>query len=390
MIDFHAQVKRWSCCASLGVPYQSGCVTRHHGWLSARPEGWTEAALREMVARVREAGFQEVIPWTDYAPGLIHEIGNEAQSTSVADAKDVFLDRIGRFVEAAHRAGLKVQLYFAIGTGIMASARVHDDGAKRLHVNELGVKYPQYSTRDRSGRSSLALAKRGETDLAYASLAYPDVRSWLADYVVGTAASSGADGIQLEPTGGAPLDEKGVRLHGYDDPTMEAFKQRYGRDPMSLPNDEEAWVNARCEETTKLVREVRSRVASLNRHLDLTIQCHNLSRDPKTFFWPWRDWVAEGLIDACYLKSTSNKGFQEVLSEAKTWCEQRGVRISGLLDTKTYSSFRTPEDIAQGVRTVLRAGITHVTIYGLAFTPLAPNPKEIPVEHWLAARNMIV
>jgi hypothetical protein len=111
--------------------------------------------------------------------------------------------------------------------------------------------------------------------------------------------------------------------------------------------------------------------------------------DPQGFFWPWRDWVAEGLVGTCYLKTTKNQGFRAVLSQARDWCEQHRVRISGLLDTKTYSSFHTPEDIAEGVRTVLDLGIPHVTIYGLAFTPLAPNPKEVPVERWLAARKMI-
>jgi uncharacterized lipoprotein YddW (UPF0748 family) len=224
--------------------------------------------------------------------------------------------------------------------------------------------------------------------LAFASLGFPEVQRWIAEWVVGMVAATGADGVQLEPVS-TRLDESGVRPHGYDEPIISSFKRRCGRDPRSLPNDDREWVDHRCEFTTQMLREVRRRVDDLGRPVELSVQCHNLRTDSAKFFWPWRVWVEENFVDACYLKSPARQGFREALVEGRQWCEAHGVRFCGILDMKRYSAFLTPEAIADGVREMLASGVAQATIYGLAFTSLARNPAEAPVERWLAARKLL-
>ena len=341
-----------------------------------------------MIHSIKTCGFKQVIPWTDYPPGIIRSHRREGEQVCVADAKESFLDRVRNFVEHAHAEDLKVQLYFAVGPPVMAVIRTHEHGQKRLYVNELGVMCPDCASHDRLGRSSLDLACIGEGHTAFASIGYPEVRHWIAEWVVSTVANSGADGIQLEPLT-PPLDDTGTCLLGYDEPILSDFKRRHGRDPLTLPNSDQTWVQHRAEYTTQIVCEIKERIARLGKPIELSIQCHNLATDTGRFFWPWRKWVKEKLVDTCYLKSSVPQGFYVRLVQGREWCETHGVRFASILDMKTYSEFPTPEAVANGVLTMLASGVVQVTIYGLAFTPLAPNPKEVPVDRWLNAREML-
>ncbi|MDP6380867.1 MAG: family 10 glycosylhydrolase, partial [Phycisphaerae bacterium] len=269
---------RLGCCASLGSSYGFGGFRTYCDTIAEHPAGWTGDELGEMVRRVKDCGFEEVVPWTDYPPGEILPADPESAPLAAEDAKASFLKRVKSFVNLAHAEGVRVQLYFAIGTGLMAARKTHEDGTQRLHVNELGATYPQCATRDRQGSSSLDLVRGGEEELAFASLGFPEVRRWIAEWVVGMVAATGADGLQLEPVS-TRLDESGAGPHGYDEPIISSFNRRYGRDPRSLPNDDREWVDHRCEFTTQMLREVRRRVDDLGRPVELSVQCHNLKTD---------------------------------------------------------------------------------------------------------------
>ena len=69
--------------------------------------------------------------------------------------------------------------------------------------------------------------------------------------------------------------------------------------------------------------------------------------------------------------------------------KRHGVWLVAMLGTENYSQFATPELVADGVRTAVTAGIDEITIYGLAFTSLAPNPEEAPLDRWLTARALL-
>lgn len=377
---------RVGCCASLGNSYGFGGFRNFYDAIREHPEGWTDDELLAMVRRIKNCGFVEVIPWTDYPAGELHESGAVTEVIPVDHAREAFLERVRRFVKIAHAEGLRVLLYFQVGT--MAVTKTHEDGEKRLHVNTLGVTYPQYASRDGLGRSSLDLAQTANVDLAFASLGYPEVLHWIAEYVVNTVLATGADGVQLEPVG-TLVDNTGTRVYGYDEPIIRDFKQRNNRDPVDLPNDDHVWVSHRCEYTTRLVREVRQRITGLDRNIELSIQCHDLVTDRARCFWPWREWVEEKLVNACYLKSSTAQGFHEALVEGRQWCQAHGVRFCGILDMKRYSEFLTPQAIADGVRVMLDSGVVQATIYGLAFTALARNPMEVPLERWLEARELL-
>jgi len=53
-------------------------------------------------------------------------------------------------------------------------------------------------------------------------------------------------------------DQNGVRMDMYDDCVVAAFREKTGRDPFKIPNDDPQWVQFRADYVTGWLREVRS------------------------------------------------------------------------------------------------------------------------------------
>jgi len=373
-----ANEKTLGCYACLGTPYS------HKRPAANEAEQIDEAAIAAMIDKICAGGFQEVIPWIDFPPGYFATPTGEIPT---AETLPAYVERVQCFVQQAKAAGLRVQLYFGLGTGEMGVWVNFAQGQKLFHINALGQQFPQCATYHREGRSSLELALAGAQPIAFASLAYPAVRTFIADWIIDLAVHSGVDGIQLEPLT-MPVDEKGVCLYGYETPMLESFQQRYGISPLELDNSDAAWLEHRCRLTTQLVQEIRARLQQAPQPLELSVMAFHLAEDPKRFFWPWEEWLRERLVDSCYVMTGSLTGLAENLAHIGALCAQHGLRWAAALCVKSYSELQTPEQIAAGVRIIQASRAQHMMIYGLAFLP-GLNPKEAPVTLWQQARKLI-
>jgi hypothetical protein len=145
---------------------------------------------------------------------------------------------------------------------------------------------PQFAKRDRNGVPTTGL-----------SLAYPEVRNyWLS--LLRETLDYGTDGVQLHFNRSAPFVM-------YEDPVVASFKEAYGEDPRTLPEDDPRYVTHCAGLTTVFLREVRALLDEKpGRELSVTIygrpHKYDKNRDdfhPVRYNCDVETWLEEELID---------------------------------------------------------------------------------------------
>ncbi|MDD5599391.1 MAG: family 10 glycosylhydrolase [Victivallaceae bacterium] len=343
------------CFAALGlaVDYAAG-KTIH----------WPDEEIRHMVARMKSYGFTAVIPYIDSMPGAFFETNGRKIKDIDVDPGE-YLSRIARFVSCAHEQGMKVFLYFPV-----AVAAILNRNKNILLTDEIIRHFPGCFTCDVDGNSSWNRILGGNDTIAFASLAYPEVRSYLSEKYVGIAEKTGADGLQLEPVK-MPTDENGVCVYGYEKPVLDS----YGKKPEQ--NGDPEWIEFRGEFTVEFVREVKRRVTHSSGKLELSIVNYSFE-DARRRFWPWEKIIREKLVETFYFRAGSPQGLREQLVKARDICRSGNpsCRYVACMDIKSYSAFTDAEKVSEGVKTILDSGLGYPGIYGIRWTTLFDNLRE--------------
>jgi hypothetical protein len=95
------------------------------------------------------------------------------------------------------------------------------------------------------------------------SFAFPEVREYKLQIIRELLDGYALDGIFLDwiRTGDVrdnpQTDASGVANSGYEKPSIEAFKAKYGVDPHTVPNNDPRWIAIRAEPQTVFMRECR-------------------------------------------------------------------------------------------------------------------------------------
>lgn len=86
---------------------------------------------------------------------------------------------------------------------------------------------------------------------------------------------------------------------GYDEPWVEGFKQKYGVNPLDLPEGDERWINYRCEQMNDFFRQVRKQTDEIGRQQGRTLRI--AIRVPATGYREYgfdpQTWTKERLMD---------------------------------------------------------------------------------------------
>jgi len=122
------------------------------------------------------------------------------------------------------------------------------------------------------------------------------------------------------------LDENGVCRAMYEEPIVSAFKEKTGRNPFEIPNEDEEWMRFRADVNTDYVRRVRRLINQVKPDVKLGVMVRGIGHGGVHKGDPYREclldvtgWAKEGLIDL-------------------------------LMGDQWASRARTPEDIAEQVR----------------------------------------
>ncbi len=310
--------------------------------------------------------------------------------------RDCVSDRFGTMVEGAHKRGMEILGYRAIGNMGSRDLLYHSNVGEPWPPKVWGyaLTYPGCWTRTREDRTWLEydfrhpLGQRGYLDFSSA-VARVYERSKALELVEGY----GVDGFQIEwiaspPPPGQPakdrahtieacLDEQGYWAYGYDKVVVERFKSEYGEDPRELPGDDERWVDLRCSFVTDYVRDMKADLVRANHKVEISAQAvsgvFTSRKAGRQVNFDWGTWVDEGLIDAVYPRypahypklrlaydeETIGKIRLEVASLKETLGDKASL-MAGLL-LPTYSQFTreltTPGKAAQALRKAVQATV---------------------------------
>jgi uncharacterized lipoprotein YddW (UPF0748 family) len=110
------------------------------------------------------------------------------------------------------------------------------------------------------------------------------------------------------------VDENGVSIFGYEPVMRDAFRQKTGVDPMTLPNDNPDWVQFRADQTTIFMRDLHKIMQKRKLPLSVKVRTMNMIRSGYNWlperartnslagsFVDWPMWSKEGLIDEVML-----------------------------------------------------------------------------------------
>ena len=140
---------------------------------------------------------------------------------------------------------------------------------------------------------------------------YPEMRkAW--DGWVGFILDAGVDGIDIRISShGNNVDDPFD--YGYNEPVVEAFRRRHGREPSGSAEDRSLIAEIRGDYYTDYLRGMSRRVRAAGRKLQFHLHTEAFRPDPghgrimgfpANLRFDWKTWLAEGLFDGATLRTS--------------------------------------------------------------------------------------
>jgi Concanavalin A-like lectin/glucanases superfamily/Glycosyl hydrolase-like 10 len=137
------------------------------------------------------------------------------------------------------------------------------------------------------------------------SYSFSEVRAYKLAIIRELVNDYGVDGIFLDlnrqgyrdpetPSYDYPL-QSGVSIMGYDALARSEYQAQYGVDPITLPNDDESWIQFRCEYFTQFLREIKAEFPGIPLVIMIFEQDSYTQR--RRSLWDYESWLQEGLVE---------------------------------------------------------------------------------------------
>jgi len=118
---------------------------------------------------------------------------------------------------------------------------------------------------------------------------------------------------------GPQADKTGTADYGYEKPLVEAFETKYGKNPREIPNDDETWVQFRCEPQTQFVKDAHKLIKKKCKSLPIAMMGHHpwsyrgdgtvrLNGNKNGLLLDVAQWAKEGWIDEAVAAGYYRKG----------------------------------------------------------------------------------
>lgn len=203
-------------------------------------------------------------------------------------------DSLAAAVNYGHKIGLQIHAWVSIN---------EDDHGWGIQ-SEFSKKHPQFRWVHRDGR----------TYRSQLSFAFPEVRKYKLAILKELLSNYAIDGFFLDwiRTGDVrdnpQTDADGVADSGYEEPLVEKFKSKYGKDSRDIPNGDESWVRLRAEPQTEFMRAARRLVNAQKRKLPLAVmvshpwhyrgELNKIDGNLRGLLLDVSTWAREGLMDS--------------------------------------------------------------------------------------------
>jgi hypothetical protein len=291
---------------------QIDTVVSHGDWFNGWGS-WGYPSVYRILAEIHRAGVRKVNWRTFFGARAMYHSALEPVLMG-----DEGIDRPGNESVVRLRYDLKswdplkdaVAVSRELALPIVAWYTPYEESHFQTTTSTLALAHPELCQATRDGR-------RRESKLSFAS---PKVRSHKVALVEEQLAY-GVDGMCLDffrehhlvhesKKPRVEVDEDGVCIYGYEEPMVNAYKNRFGTDPMTLANNDDTWVQFRNDQTTQFMREVRQ--VTNRRGVPLSVKVRSMTMTRTGYWWPpeaaatnsyfgsfvdWPTWSKEGLVD---------------------------------------------------------------------------------------------
>jgi hypothetical protein len=236
-------------------------------------------------------------------PGRFYAARGYRHPSQVA-AASISWDEMEVVPRLAREAGIEPWLYVSLfDEGFpLASARErrtsHHNAMHGQHVawqSDLTRLHPQWVTVDRNARRQWGVV----------CLAYPEARRAFIDRWIRLLEGSNFAGLFVCLRSQSRPAEHADQF-GFNEPVRADFQLRFGHDILREDFDVAAWRNLRGGYLTALLRELRRALPS--RKVAIGVPRGDILGPPLgNMTLAWREWVAEGLVDALVIDQSSSQ-----------------------------------------------------------------------------------
>ena len=227
-------------------------------------------------------------------------------------------------------------------------------------VGPFAAAHPEYWARTANGSDTLSFCDR-----LGLSPAFPEVRERQAAEIARALADSRGDGVQVEFVNGME-NAAGLVLAGYEDRTVEEYRQASDRDACELSPDDPEWLAFRAGYVTEMLVKTRERVKAISEQAVFSATI--IAREAECSLHglhDWSAWVQGGVIDELYLWFRTESD-----SDAVERCVGHAARLVAgrvplCVELSCYhaGSFQEPDMLLEGARRALAAGADAVGVY---------------------------
>lgn len=231
-------------------------------WL---PELRSREGLREWVERCRDLGITRLYFRVSNYGDFLHHTNIERRISPILANDYLDSDKKQAMFETCEMAGsfdilaAVTEDAHSLGMEVVPWITLSDEGLPEDCYTKFASSHPEFLMRDREGN-------RYDRSLSFG---YPEVRKYRIE-LIRELQEYGTDGVFLDFTrwlwkmhvkdrGVSLVDDKSVCLFGYDEPVLQEYRQKTGKDPYEIPNGDTDWVRFRAEATnTRFLQELRS------------------------------------------------------------------------------------------------------------------------------------
>jgi len=254
----------------------------------------TKAKIRETLEKAKARSVQ-VAHWRvdDYVLKTYHQFIPEEQQAEyirkyrrIIDAVYKEFDPTLEAVRVGHELGLKVYGWQCIFDEGAPPTVKYADTSPFPWQSKFTIAHPEFCVADRNGARQWGVME----------YAYPEVRSYKVAQIIAVTKRFGLDGVFISTRSHSEPALQADRF-GFNDPIVQEFKRRYGKDIRTEDFDREKWRRLRGEYLTQFLRELRAALPK-DKRLCIGVPRGDYFGPPfGNMFIDWRTWVAERLVD---------------------------------------------------------------------------------------------
>lgn len=239
---------------------------------------------------------------------------------SVTKAIFAQFDPVKVAIDAAHANGLKMYAYLCI----------FDEGCPPTVLYGHTTPFP-WQSKFTIAHPEHLVVDRAQTQRQYGVMeyGYPEARRFKVEQLKGFIDEYGFDGLYVCTRSHSPAAER-ADMYGFNQPVVDAYRQRYGVDILKADFDLEKWRRLRGENLTQLFRDLRAAVPKGKSILAAIPRGRYIGPPYGNMYLDWETWVEQKFVDGLVVGVISGKWLypnQKLTDKQKGYLSSQEVGI---------------------------------------------------------------